>query len=151
MSQSTFLWRNFMANPARNLASTTWNRDVTDGCVYFNLTTGHASYIYDQIGDYSKRNLTKPPDRLNGFLGMLNYSNAIQRFRHLWSVPIPPDKGFVRNGKVLPFYQPQYSNASFVKGLFFHTSLSFNPSARVTRIPTLPSWSWTGWDGPVFY
>ena len=86
---------------------------------------------------------------MNGFLGMLNHSNAIHRVRHLWGVPIPPDKGFVKNGKVLPFYEPQYSTTSFVQGLLFHTGLDFEPSVRVTRIPTLPSWSWTGWYGPV--
>jgi len=106
-------------------------------------------YIYDQIQDYSERNFTKPSDRLNGFLGMLNYINAIHGFRHLWGMPIPPDKGFVKNRRVLPFYEPHYSNTSFVKGLFFHHA-SQSPD-RVTRIPIFPSWSWLGWDGGVLY
>lgn len=102
-----------------------------------------SSDIYEQIRRYSERKFTKLSDRLNGFYGMLNESNALRSIRHLWGIPIPPDEEFDENGET----QLKYSSASFVKGLLFQMP----PPITATRIPNLPSWSWTGWDVAVLY
>ena len=76
---------------------------------------------------------------------MLNDSNSIDGVRHLWGVPIPPDREFDEDGNVWRVPEVlQYSVTSFWKGLFFKCG-------EFTRIDALPSWSWVGWDSVVSY
>ena len=76
---------------------------------------------------------------------MLNDSNSIDGVRHLWGVPIPPDREFDQDGNVWRVPEVlQYSVTSFWKGLFFKCG-------EFTRIDALPSWSWVGWDSVVSY
>jgi Heterokaryon incompatibility protein (HET) len=97
------------------------------------------------IGEYSRKSLTNDSDILNGILGILRaFETGIHATRHCWGVPIlsvPPEmiKSATKSGKKILGAQAW----GFVAGLRWTLP---KPS---TRRLGFPSWSWTGWAGPV--
>ncbi|XXG96298.1 hypothetical protein Hte_002579 [Hypoxylon texense] len=94
-------------------------------------------FIRRHIEEYSERHLSESDDSLNAFLGILKYYelNAVDAngpMSHLWGIPLKlygnPDEGKV------------------------HFDLLWRHRSPARRRNGLPSWSWSGWGGPVqFY
>ncbi|KAH6664202.1 heterokaryon incompatibility protein-domain-containing protein [Halenospora varia] len=95
--------------------------------------------IVRRIEEYSELNLTNPSDILWGMLGIFN---AFQRSRlgihHCLGIPILPS--MAQRAKPIEGWTPSM-------GFFF--GLFWDLQERSERRNGFPSWSWTGWYGPV--
>ena len=95
--------------------------------------------IVRRIEEYSKLKLTNPSDILRGMLGIFN---AFQRSRlgiyHCLGIPILP--AITQIAKPIEGWTPSM-------GFFF--GLFWDLQERSERRNGFPSWSWTGWYGPV--
>ena len=97
------------------------------------------------IEEYSHKSLTKDSDILNGILGILRaFETSVHAIQHYWGVPIIPIlpeilQSAKRSGETIPWAQAW----GFVVGLSWELTQPSN------RRPGFPSWSWTGWLGPV--
>jgi hypothetical protein len=95
--------------------------------------------IVQRIEEYSGLNLTNPSDILRGMLGIFN---AFQRSRlgiyHCLGIPILPS--ITQGVKPIEGWTPSM-------GFFF--GLFWDLQERSERRNGFPSWSWTGWQGPV--
>jgi hypothetical protein len=95
--------------------------------------------IVRRIEEYSRRNLGDPTDILKGMLGIFN---AFERSRlginHCSGIPILPS--MPARGKPIEGWTP---TMGFFNGMFWDLK------ERAERRPGFPSWSWTGWHGPV--
>lgn len=95
--------------------------------------------IVRRIEEYSKLNLTNPLDILKGMLGIFN---AFRRSRlgiyHCLGIPILPS--MAQRAKPIEGWTPSM-------GFFF--GLFWDLQERSERRNGFPSWSWTGWYGPV--
>ncbi|KAI2621593.1 heterokaryon incompatibility protein-domain-containing protein [Hypoxylon sp. NC1633] len=85
------------------------------------------TYLEDEeigllIEEYSKRNLSQDCDSLDAFLGILK----LYRSNHFWGIPLE-----------------LYNGGSVYCGLIW------NHQSIAHRRDGLPSWSWSGWGGPV--
>lgn len=91
--------------------------------------------LLNQAQEYSKRKLTHSSDSLNAFLGVLNYytKNSASSISPVLQLPwgLIASKHAKKNAFVL------------------HLLWSHNGSA--TRRSECPSWSWTGWGGPLSF
>lgn len=92
------------------------------------------SFLRPHIEEYSKRDLSQDCDNLNAFVGILKYyeseaRDAIGPVSHLWGVPLNL-RSKIMEGQVC------------FDLLWKHMSVAY-------RIDNLPSWSWSGWRGPV--
>lgn len=103
----------------------------------------HAGYgsvpdeIYSHISDYSRRQLSHDSDRLKAFLGILEaFETGHHRVRHHWGIPILPASQV--SSKPLK---------SFIFGLSWRSGEDDPP----VRYRNLPSWSWSGWGGHVYF
>lgn len=102
---------------------------------YF-TTTSRRFLVKDllrHVQEYSERDLTRPSDSLNAFLGVLSY--YAKNSADLTSPVVQLPWGLFAN---------EYSNTN-------HFSLHFfwSHKRNATRRPDFPSWSWTGWGGPL--
>lgn len=95
--------------------------------------------IVQRIEEYSKLKLTNPSDILRGMLGIFN---AFRRSRlgiyHCLGIPILPS--IAQRAKPIEGWTPSM-------GFFF--GLFWDLQERSERRNGFPSWSWTGWYGPV--
>ena len=95
--------------------------------------------IVRRIEEYSELNLTNPSDILRGMLGIFN---AFRRSRlgiyHCSGIPILPS--IAQRAKPIEGWTPSM-------GFFF--GLFWDLQERSERRNGFPSWSWTGWYGPV--
>jgi hypothetical protein len=95
--------------------------------------------IVQRIEEYSGLNLKNPSDILRGMLGIFN---AFQRSRlgiyHCLGIPILPS--ILQRDKPIEGWTPSM-------GFFFR--LFWDLQERSERRNGFPSWSWTGWYGPV--
>jgi len=90
--------------------------------------------------DYSRRELTKDSDILNGILGVLNaLERGASQVRHLSGVPMVIPK--------LRAKQPE--SERWTPDMGFFSGLCWNLVTPSARRPGFPSWSWTGWYGHV--
>lgn len=99
------------------------NRPSTHGQphVYFNLM--------QYIRDYGQKNLTHETDRMDAFRGILaDFAERKEPIYHLWGVPVIP--------------------CSLGSGVWKLMLDWFHREPR-SRLAGFPSWSWTGWSGPV--
>jgi hypothetical protein len=96
--------------------------------------------VFKRIFEYSRMSLTRQSVRLNAFLGILRVFETRGTY-HCWGTPILPPP-------FAPRIEPQKQDLGlgFLGGLCWTLEESFN-----ARIPYLPSWSWTGWSGGVWY
>lgn len=86
-----------------------------------------------QAEEYSKRELTRSGDSLSAFLGVLNY--YAKNSANLTSPVLQLPWGLIA--------EKHAKNNTFSLLLFwFHEGLA-------TRRSDIPSWSWTGWGGPL--
>ncbi|OCK86400.1 HET-domain-containing protein [Lepidopterella palustris CBS 459.81] len=105
--------------------------------------------LTSHIQKYSEKSLTYQSDILRGMLGIFRaFNRSVNPIHHIWGVPIEFDMDLT-NWKQQPSVRRQYSaypwklSASFARGLCW--SLQYPASRR----PEFPSWSWTGWAGPI--
>lgn len=89
-----------------------------------------------QIEEYTRRNLSKDEDSMNAFLAILKHyeHTAIDEcgpVSHLWGIPL----------KLLA------KNTHLEEHVFFDLIWTGRPGAY--RRQDFPSWSWSGWCGPV--
>jgi hypothetical protein len=95
--------------------------------------------IVQRIEEYSELKLTNPSDILRGMLGIFN---AFRRSRlgiyHCLGIPILPS--IAQRAKPIKGWTPSM-------GFFF--GLFWDLQERSERRNGFPSWSWTGWYGPV--
>lgn len=95
--------------------------------------------IVRRIEEYSRRSLGDPTDILKGMLGIFN---AFERSRlginHCSGIPILPS--IPARGKPIEGWTP---------AMGFFTGMFWDLEERAERRPGFPSWSWTGWHGPV--
>ncbi|KAH8665212.1 heterokaryon incompatibility protein-domain-containing protein, partial [Tricladium varicosporioides] len=97
--------------------------------------------IVRRIEEYSKLNLSNSSDILRGMLGIFG---AFQRSRldiyHCSGIPILPS--MAQGAKPIEGWMP---SMGFFLGLFWDLQ------ERSERRNGFPSWSWTGWYGPVIW
>lgn len=113
----------------------------SDGGVIFPFGVGTTrNAVIKRILEYSRKSLTRQYDRLNAFLGILRVFET-QGTYHCWGTPI-------LSRPFIPGMEPSKDDLGlgFLEGLCWTLEDSSN-----TRIPHLPSWSWTGWSGGVWY
>lgn len=103
--------------------------------------------FFEDLYHYKRRDLTFDVDSLSAFQGVLKR----YEFKHVWGIPI--------------VYKCQESTAAreremkkgFLRGLWWenpgHRSYNSLPidhkHASFHRRPQFPSWSWSGWKGPI--
>ncbi|KAH8685462.1 heterokaryon incompatibility protein-domain-containing protein [Tricladium varicosporioides] len=106
----------------------------------------HPFDIMRRIEEYSLRSLSYQGDILNGFLGILRaFEKSSLQVRHCWGVPLLLDFNNSTHAASCsacrPTFYPDYT--CFIRGLTWYLP---TPSPRRNGFP---SWSWTGWIGPV--
>jgi hypothetical protein len=115
----------------------------TSGCSR-NVGTSNLAILH-RIGEYTKLNLTYPEDILKGISGILNsFQRGRLGIRHYAGIPILP-----RSPR-----KTQLKSTEWTPTMGFLLSLLWDiesPSERRTGGDgtEFPSWSWTGWYGPV--
>ncbi|KAK7909144.1 HET-domain-containing protein [Apiospora marii] len=78
------------------------------------------------IEDFTRRTLSYPEDRMRAFLGVLGvFTTRKQPIFHVWGVPV------------------------LLSAHRVDISLNWLHKAPCRRREEFPSWSWTGWDGPL--
>lgn len=104
----------------------------------FDWTMSLAEYSEDleaQIEEYTSRNLSKDEDSLNAFLAILKHYELTLidgcELSHLWGIPL------------MLFARPN----EMEEHVFFDLPWTGRPGAF--RRQDFPSWSWSGWRGPV--
>lgn len=106
-----------------------------------------ATEIIKRIEEYSQKSFSNSQDILNGILGILNaFEASVHRTRHIWGVPI------ITETSKLP--QPAVATSEShqsVQATDFFYGLWWQVRAPATRRPDFPSWSWTGWFGPIHW
>lgn len=108
-------------------------------------------YLSNHITQYSSRNLSFDSDALDAFRGVLSRAN----FYSYYGIPIGPTT--MRGPGPFAYSTAKEVNAGFTEGLFWlpvrthDESISFYMDVFnfVSRRSEFPSWSWTGWKGPV--
>lgn len=109
--------------------------------------------LNDHLERYTKRNLTRQSDIINGLRGVLRaFSRMPTPIRHYWGVPMdyrPHDYSPWRsNNAPLPARKPSemfpgYLDAGFAYGICWDLEMP------TVRREGFPSWSWAGWIGPL--
>jgi len=100
-----------------------------------------AMEIVKRIQEYTQRKLTNQSDILKGMLGIFHaFQESRLRIYHCGGIPLLPSKLGRSDGKPVEGWTPAMS---FFKGLFWDLESPSN------RRHGFPSWSWTGWHGPV--
>jgi len=97
--------------------------------------------VFDHITEYTRRNLTRPEDILNGIMGTFHaFESTYDSFRHYWGIPMVPD---ITNETIFtpPTIRKSTRTEQFLTGLCWYLS---EPGKRR---PGFPSWSWAGWYG----
>lgn len=95
-----------------------------------------AGDLLRQIQEYSKRELTRPSDSLNAILGVFSYYTKTSA--NLKSPVLQLPWGLIAN--------KHEKKDSFGLHFFWHHGTQL-PSRRAD----FPSWSWTGWGGPLTF
>jgi hypothetical protein len=103
--------------------------------------------VIERIQEYSQKSLSNQWDILNGILGILNaFQTSVHRIRHIWGVPI------ITETSKLPQPASAASDSyQFIQATDFLYGLWWQVESPATRRPDFPSWSWTGWFGPVHW
>jgi hypothetical protein len=98
--------------------------------------------IVRRIEEYSKLNLSHPSDILKGMLGIFHaFQTSRLHIYHYGGIPLLPSMPEKSAGKPI--------NNGWTRPMGFLTGLSWDLESRSDRRPGFPSWSWTGWHGPV--
>ncbi|KAJ5016908.1 tol protein [Colletotrichum sp. SAR 10_99] len=99
--------------------------------------------VFGLIEEYMTRSLTFTSDNLNGMLGILSRgSTTTPPFGHFWGLPIFTT---LRVSSEAIFDDKVHQTATL--GLLQAMDWRFKHPAK--RNPKFPSWSWTGWEGPL--
>ncbi|KAJ2995108.1 hypothetical protein NUW58_g1368 [Xylaria curta] len=133
-----------------------------------------STYVYC-AEQYSKRTLTFDNDSLIAFSGIIRVLESIATFpvRHIWGIPFfhPDDDNLAddqlwmtyQSFQLPPFWKspalkdisvpkipPPDSGVDYLAYLMLGLCWRHSPSANPPRRRRdLPSWSWTGWEGPL--
>ncbi|KAF2456453.1 heterokaryon incompatibility protein-domain-containing protein [Lineolata rhizophorae] len=100
--------------------------------------------INDFITEYTTRQMTYNSDILNGMLGILQTVRGSRWLvSHLQGVPVAAPYVYPLTGNFVKIRR------SLLEG--FLTNLCWNPVRPSRRRKGFPSWSWTGWFGPVSF
>ena len=100
-----------------------------------------ATEIVERIEEYSKLNLSHPSDILNGMLGIFHaFEIGRLRIHHCGGIPLIPLMPEKSAGKPI---------TEWTRAIGFFRGLFWDLESRSDRRPGFPSWSWTGWYGPV--
>lgn len=115
-----------------------WNRPSLFSGV--RLSKNPLEAVFDHITIYTRRNLTRPEDILNGIMGTFHaFETIYDSFRHYSGIPIVPDNTYISASH--ENVQKSTRTEQFLTGLCWHLSGSWK------RRPGFPSWSWAGWYG----
>jgi hypothetical protein len=97
--------------------------------------------IVRRIEEYLKCNLTNPSDILKGMLGIFNvFQRSRLGIHYCAGIPILPLMPERDRGKPIE---------GWTRSMGFFTGLFWDLETRSERRHGFPSWSWTGWHGPV--
>jgi hypothetical protein len=97
--------------------------------------------IVRRIEEYSKLNLSHPSDILKGMLGIFHaFQTSRLRIYHCGGIPLLPS---------IPERPGDKPVNGWTRAMGFFTGLFWDLRSRSDRRPGFPSWSWTGWYGPV--
>ncbi|KAE9363328.1 HET-domain-containing protein [Stipitochalara longipes BDJ] len=100
------------------------------------------SAVFDHIALYTRRNLTRPEDILNGIMGTFHaFESIYDSFRHYLGIPMVPDITY--NSVHDPNPRKSTRTEQFLTGLCWY------PSGSWKRRSGFPSWSWAGWYGTM--
>jgi hypothetical protein len=95
----------------------------------------NVSEVWDCIAIYSGKTFSHQGDILNGILGILgSFERNNKAFQHYWGMPIMPQH-------VTRHLKPTVTDFMF--------GLCWIPAQTTSRRADFPSWSWTGWIGPI--
>lgn len=101
------------------------------------------------VMQYSLRALTDPSDILNGFSGFLKvFERAKYPFYHVWGVPIVPPIAKIDDDGLVEVERS--TSDGFIRGLWWEIHHEY-VEERVVRRSGFPSWSWSGWIGPIIF
>ena len=92
-------------------------------------------HYYEHVTRFKTRNLSKDSDSFLALQGLISRLG----WKHLWGVAI--DQNSFPNAER---YEMKY-NISFARGLYWVRDCD----SWLRPIPNFPSWSWTGWIGPI--
>jgi Heterokaryon incompatibility protein (HET) len=101
--------------------------------------------VWRVIAEYSRRSMSFNEDALRGILGILAYlENCKRPVFHFWGVPIFTPALWIRGKRnaLLLRVRGKLTHAFANALLWYH-------ERPARRRPQFPSWSWTGWDGPL--
>lgn len=106
---------------------------------------GSAWEVVQRIEEYSQKSLKSPSDVLNGILGILRvFETSVHSIRHYLGVPILP-----AHSKAAPTATEPPKKCQWSPAMGFFSGLCWDLTESSIRRPGFPSWSWTGWFGPV--
>lgn len=123
-------------------SSEAWEDFEYDGHDYHGSNLKFPSNISHMMQSFSRRTLTYEADIINAFSGCLGrLEQAYPPVHHLWGSPIP-------------LYLPALHNRAVLGGSLegFLLGLQWTLQADLISLKRrvgFPSWSWTGWIGPV--
>ena len=107
--------------------------------------------IFDRIEEYTKRALANDADILNGFKGVMRaFRIRPMKVETIYGIPF-----FVSMLKTQDALPPGLTSSRhfdlFTLNQSFAMSLSWQPRCPTTRRVGFPSWSWSGWHGPIYW
>ncbi|KAF2804856.1 HET-domain-containing protein [Mytilinidion resinicola] len=105
--------------------------------------------LTSHIQKYTEKSLTYQSDVLRGMLGIFRaFERAKYPIHHVWGVPIEFDMDLIIWKKQATMSR-QYSSYPWKLSASFARGLCWLPKHPAARRPEFPSWSWTGWAGPI--
>ncbi|KAL0941514.1 tol protein [Colletotrichum truncatum] len=107
------------------------------------LSLDKGTTIFGLIEEYMKRSLSFNSDTLNGMLGILSRGATTDPpFGHFWGLPILTVSQ-AQGNSVISSPLPQTATVGLLQ------ALDWKLKKPAQRNPRFPSWSWTGWKGPL--
>ena len=107
--------------------------------------------IFDRIAEYTERTLANDADILNGFKGVTRvFRSRPMEVETIHGIPFFESPLMTQDALSLGL-TPSHHIDSVVLNHSFATSLLWLTRCPTTRRVEFPSWSWSGWHGPVFW
>lgn len=89
-----------------------------------------------RIQEFTRRQMTYAEDSLKAFLGILGYFSRLQEpIQHIWGIPLHGNRPIL-----------EWKHGNWDPDIRRPAPPNYGP-----RRPIAPSWSWSGWAGPVSY
>jgi hypothetical protein len=93
--------------------------------------------VFDLISEFTRRTLTYPRDRLNAFLGVLKEFEIKHNVRHLWGIPVLPQRRSHQDESVFGRTGGQYSVVLFLEFLISWLRKNGESGERQTEFPSV--------------